>query len=708
MFFWIPYFLTIVRRLLVRVHARNLNVGAYPTDKFAAAAVKVDAVVPPVRSLQITHTSPHTLTVKWGAPAWYVSEFSITISQLLDSSGWGGVGVVAQAGQVLTRRTLAPTQAQQFTFADLLPNTSYRVSVTAHSLLVQDEAPGGVQVMNVTGVTREQPVAPSGLRAINVGPDFVVLCWDHVLATSDMSATTHFRLFLNTTGGGHGSTLFTQKRSKILVSFGNLPPSGGGLVCGDLSPSTEYVISVQACGPGGCSNYNSRTMWTAPYSPTDFSVSTIETSPGIEIALKWTAPCSTTLDVADVFPNGNGNPLPSCPSGVHTSLDVRYLVSHRRIVTENAFGPWNSEVSSDSSGTLGTMTLSALTIGSDYHVRLVAVYQGMRSEPVFVTAKVTSSPLSVENFGVAPDSKHGILEQSVTMQWRKPGASAVSHYMLSWAKVVSSIVAPYLAGGGGLGNAQSGVLEFDMRLYNEFTNGSGYTYFAVTGLETHARYSFRIQARNFNGNGYENGLGCPANSDIITSVCFTASPVQQPAPVQQLHVKSATPSLIEVEWLPPPGAESTFRNLLVFSLSRAIVGDLVGTETVLASSLALPGSGAKKVSYRDISAVPSVIYRYRVRARNRNSLGFEDGTSVLASLLTSMCTSSNAGCAVTNVRAVAFAGREGLDGMGVVVEWEPPTSLFAGIVPEQFYYRIRVSMNPLTPWAAANDQVKSD
>jgi hypothetical protein len=64
------------------------------------------------------------------------------------------------AGGVVTRRVVAPTHVvvvaatheHETTFVDLLPNTSYLVSVTARSLLVQGGLGGGVQAMNVTGM----------------------------------------------------------------------------------------------------------------------------------------------------------------------------------------------------------------------------------------------------------------------------------------------------------------------------------------------------------------------------------------------------------------------------------------------------------------------------------------------------------------------------------------------------------------------------
>ena len=576
-----------------------------------------------------------------------------------------------------------------------------------------------LQPAHLAAMTGAEPPVPSAMRAINIGPDFVALLWSHVVQPGDV-AVTHFRLLLNATGAGHGSMLSAAKRSKTIVSFGSSPPSGGGLVCGGLLPSTEYLVMVGACGSGGCSGFHSLTLWTAPYSPLNFTVNVITSSPSITISLAWLAPCAETLEAAAAYPDANGNPVPACPSPITSSLDVRYLVSHRKLVTSESTG-WTLEVSSDGSGASRAITLSNLVLesgtqplelGADYQARLVAVYQGMRSEPIFLTSKVTSSPLSVENFGVADDIHDGILEDSLTMKWRPPGASAVSYYKLSWAKVVSSIVLPYLADGGGLGNSQSGVIEFDVRLYNEMVNGSGFNYVAVTGLDTHTLYSFRIQARNFNSNGYEGGLGCSSNTDVSQSItCITASPVQAPASVQHLHVKSATASLVEVEWLPPPGLEASFRDSLVFRLSRSVVaGQVTGPETVLASSLSvsqLTGSNPRTVSYRDESAVQDVNYRYRVQARNRNSLGFEEGSSVMAALLTSTCASSDVACTVSNVRAVAFTERAGSSGVGVVVEWDPPPGLFAGSVPAQFYYRIRASFDPQTNWGAANDQSAS-
>jgi hypothetical protein len=181
----------------------------------------------------------------------------------------------------------------------------------------------------------------------------------------------------------------------------------------------------------------------------------------------------------------------------------------------------------------------------------------------------------------------------------------------------------------------------------------GFTYLQVTGLTTHSRYSFKIQARNFNEAGYEAGLGCGADIDVVQSTdaasllpCVVAAPVQQPHSARSLLVKSATSTsstpLIELQWLPPPGSEQQFRQFLSFSVSRAIVvGEVSGEEVLVGTRDVEPRGNVKRmIVFRDeISdqAVDGVVFRYTVRARNANSLGYEQGLSVKATVLNDQC-----------------------------------------------------------------------
>jgi hypothetical protein len=301
---------------------------------------------------------------------------------------------------------------QEVTLTDLVPNATYLVSVTALSALVQvgsgEGGRGSVQASNVTATTLGEPSGPSALRVSYNGPDFVVVMWDYEW-TSPGNSVTHFRLYFNATGKGHGSRLAAGQRRRTFVLSGSLPPEGGGMMCGGLLPSTEYLVSVAACGPGGCSGENGLFVWTAPYPPLNFSVKSIKTSPAISIWLRWSAPCAVTLDASAAYPekiierashptgnpvvhpsDADGNPMPECPSSVLSELDIRYTLSLRKKVTGSAFGAWTPEVYSGSNGALREIEMSfsagdqPLAMGSEYHARLVAVFQAMRSEPVFI------------------------------------------------------------------------------------------------------------------------------------------------------------------------------------------------------------------------------------------------------------------------------------------------------------------------------------
>ena len=155
--------------------------------------------------------------------------------------------------------------------------------------------------------------------------------------------------------------------------------------------------------------------------------------PDISIGLSWRPPCALALDATANHPGIDGHAAPVCPGNVTSKLGEQYLISVRRVVTANALSAWTAEELSDGGGLamqLRSFAGDNLQISSDYQVRLVALYQGMRSEPVYVTAKVTSPPAKVDGFAVAPDEMLGILESSVSLNWRPPGSTAVSHYCL--------------------------------------------------------------------------------------------------------------------------------------------------------------------------------------------------------------------------------------------------------------------------------------
>ncbi len=254
---------------------------------------------------------------------------------------------------------LPPTRLHHATLSNLQPNCSYLVSVTARSQLVDDEAnPGALQSVSLTARTEWEAGAPWAVRASNIGPDFVGITWRHA-GLASAPRVSHFRLHFNATGKGHeGIKVDGRMRFKTFVSLGPSPPFSL-FFCSGLLPSSEYQVSVAACGAGGCSGTGGLTLWTAPYAPQDLAVSSISSSPthGISMTLQWNAPCARSADGSPTRLDRKGKAAPQCLSALASPLDILYLVSYRRIVTGSAFGAWSSEELSDGSGATRTKTL---------------------------------------------------------------------------------------------------------------------------------------------------------------------------------------------------------------------------------------------------------------------------------------------------------------------------------------------------------------
>jgi hypothetical protein len=43
--------------------------------------------------------------------------------------------------------------------------------------------------------------------------------------------------------------------------------------------------------------------------------------------------------------------------------------------------------------------------------------------------------------------------------------------------------------------------------------------------------------------------------------------------------------------------------------------------------------------------------------------------------------------------------------MAILLEWDPPSGLFAGTEAAQFHYRVRATPDASSSWSDANDQV---
>ena len=87
------------------------------------------------------------------------------------------------------------------------------------------------------------------------------------------------------------------------------------------------------------------------------------------MTLHWNAPCARSADGSPTRLDRKGKAAPQCLSALASPLDMLYLVSYRRIVTDSAFGAWSSEEWSDGGGTTRTKTLGG-ELGADYQARL--------------------------------------------------------------------------------------------------------------------------------------------------------------------------------------------------------------------------------------------------------------------------------------------------------------------------------------------------
>ncbi len=107
---------------------------------------------------------------------------------------------------------------------------------------------------NVAGVTTPlppPPTAPSGLSATAVSHEQVDLAW-----TDNSPDEDSFRVERSADGGANWSGLTTTGQNVTAYSDGS------------VSPETEYSYRVQACNPGGCSDFSSVATATTPAAPT--------------------------------------------------------------------------------------------------------------------------------------------------------------------------------------------------------------------------------------------------------------------------------------------------------------------------------------------------------------------------------------------------------------------------------------------------------
>lgn len=138
-----------------------------------------------------------------------------------------------------------------------------------------------------------------------------------------------------------------------------------------------------------------------------------------------------------------------------------------------------------------------------------------------------------------------------------------------------------------------------------------------------------------------------------TSPLIARVPVDQPGRVQSLTVLESTLTSVKLGWTAPPSASSYFSagmQYLVSYVPITVASD--GSITPLGNRITV---GTAVDLFTTVTSLSfGTIYSFRVQARNNNALGYEAGTTIIATPVRS-CNASM--CAVRNVRKAAYGGQ---------------------------------------------------